>query len=310
MTLKVVMRLSYLLIYFLSNLVFADKIEVNSIKIEGNSVIEDETILSYIPFKSDSNLSEEKQNQIIDSLYSTGFFNDILLIIEDNILYVRVKERPVISDIIFDGEKSISEEELNAALSSVKISEGQIFNDILFNSALKELKNQYLNKGYYSIVIEHTIEELDRNRVQINFKIQEGKITKISKINILGIKTQNPRKILKLLKLKATNFWSWYTKSDRYSKIILESDIEKIKDFYLQRGYVDVKINSTQVLISENKNDIEISINLTEGDLFRFGNYMISEQNIVKNDSLEKSVMFYKGQFFSRKNYWILLIKW
>ena len=166
---------------------------------------------------------------------------------------------------------------------------------------LKELKNQYLNKGYYSIVIEHTIEELDRNRVQINFKIQEGKITKISKINILGIKTQNPRKILNLLNLKATNFWSWYTKSDRYSKIILESDIEKIKDFYLQRGYVDVKINSTQVLISENKNDIEISINLTEGDLFRFGNYLISEQNIVKNDSLEKSVMFYKGQFFSRK---------
>ena len=212
-----------------------------------------------------------------------------------------VKERPVISDIIFDGEKSISEEELRAALSSVKISEGQIFNDITFNSAVKELKNQYLNKGYYSILIESSIEELDRNRVQINFKIQEGKITKISKINILGIKSQNPKKILKLLKLKATNFWSWYTKSDRYSKIILESDIEKIKDFYLQRGYVDVKINSTQVLISEDKNNIEISINLTEGDLFKFGNYIISKQNIINNESLNKSVKFYKGQFFSRK---------
>ena len=189
--------------FFLSNLSFAENIEVNSIQIEGNSVIEDETILSYIPFKSETNLSEDKQNQIIESLYSTGFFNDILLIIEDNILYVRVKERPVISSINFDGEKSISEEELNAALSSVKISEGQIFNDITFNSAVKELKNQYLNKGFYSIVIEHTIEELDRNRVQINFKIQEGKITKISKINILGIKTQNPRKILKSLKSKS-----------------------------------------------------------------------------------------------------------
>lgn len=212
------MSLFYLLIFFLSNLSFAENIEVNSIQIEGNIVIEDETILSYIPFKSETNLSEDKQNQIIESLYSTGFFNDILLIIEDNILYVRVRERPVISSINFDGEKSISEAELNAALSSVKISEGQIFNDITFNSAVKELKNQYLNKGFYSIVIDHTIEELDRNRVQINFKIQEGKITKISKINILGIKTQNPRKILNLLNLKATNFWSWYTKSDRYSK--------------------------------------------------------------------------------------------
>ena len=275
------MKLFYLLIYFSSNLVFSQNIEVNSIKIEGNSVIEDETILSYIPFKSEANLSEEKQNQIIESLYSTGFFNDILLIIEDDVLFIRVKERPVISGIIFDGEKSFSEEELNVALSSVKISEGQIFNDITFNSAVKELKNQYLNKGYYSIVIEHSIEELDRNRVQINFKIQEGKITKISKINILGVKTQNPKKILKILKLKATNFWSWYTKSDRYSKIILESDLEKIKDFYLQRGYVDVKINSTQVLISEDKNNIEISINLSEGDLFKFGNYLISEQQTL-----------------------------
>ena len=124
------MSLFYLLIFFLSNLSFAENIEVNSIQIEGNSVIEDETILSYIPFKSETNLSEDKQNQIIESLYSTGFFNDILLIIEDDILYVRVKERPVISSINFDGEKSISEEELNAALSSVKISEGQIFNDI------------------------------------------------------------------------------------------------------------------------------------------------------------------------------------
>ena len=140
MTLKGCYEIILFINLFLSNLVFADKIEVNSIKIEGNSVIEDETILSYIPFKSDSNLSEENQNQIIDSLYSTGFFNDILLIIEDNILYVRVKERPVISDIIFDGEKSISEEELRAALSSVKISEGQIFNDILFNSAIKRIK--------------------------------------------------------------------------------------------------------------------------------------------------------------------------
>ena len=295
------MKLFYLLIYFSSNLAFSQNIEVNSIKIEGNSVIEDETILSYIPFKSEANLTEEKQNQIIDSLYSTGFFNDILLIIQDDVLFIRVKERPVISGIIFDGEKSFSEEELNAALSSVKISEGQIFNDITFNSAVKELKNQYLNKGYYSIVIEHSIEELDRNRVQINFYIQEGEITKISKINLLGVKTQNPKKILKILKLKATNFWSWYTKSDRYSKIILESDLEKIKDFYLQRGYVDVKINSTQVLISEDKNNIEISINLSEGDLFKFGNYLISEQQIVNNEALEKNVKFYKGQFFSRK---------
>ena len=179
---------------FLSNLSFAENIEVNSIQIEGNSVIEDETILSYIPFKSETNLSEDKQNQIIESLYSTGFFNDILLIIEDNILYVRVKERPVISSINFDGEKSISEEELNAALSSVKISEGQIFNDITFNSAVKELKNQYLNKGFYSIVIEHTIEELDRNRVQINFKIQEGKITKIRKLISLELKHKIPER--------------------------------------------------------------------------------------------------------------------
>jgi len=295
------MSLFYLFIYLLSNPVFSQDIEVNSIKIEGNSVIEEETILSYIPFKSDSNLSEEKQNQIIESLYSTGFFNDILLIIENNILYIRVKERPVIAGITFDGQKSFSEEELNLALSSVKISEGQIFNDITFNSAVKELKNQYLNKGYYSIAIESSIEELDRNRVQINFQIQEGMITKISKINILGVKSQNSKKILKILKLKATNFWSWYTKSDRYSKIILESDIEKIKDFYLQRGYVDVKINSTQVLISEDKNNIEISINLTEGGLFKFGNYLISKQNIVSNESLDKSVKFYKGQFFSRK---------
>ena len=125
------MSLFYLFIYLLSNPVFAQDIEVNSVKIEGNSVIEDETILSYIPFKSESNLNEEKQNQIIESLYSTGFFSDIFLIIENNILYIRVKERPVIAGITFDGQKSISEEELNLALSSVKISEGQIFNDII-----------------------------------------------------------------------------------------------------------------------------------------------------------------------------------
>ena len=101
------MSLFYLFIYLLSSPVFAQDIEVNSIKIEGNSVIEDETILSYIPFKSDSNLNEEKQNQIIESLYSTGFFNDILLIIENNILYISVKERPVIAGITFDGQKSL-----------------------------------------------------------------------------------------------------------------------------------------------------------------------------------------------------------
>ena len=111
---------------------------------------------------------------------------------------------------------------------------------------------------------------------QINFKIQEGEITKINKINLLGVKTQNPRKILKILKLKATNFCLG-TQNDRYSKNNFRSDLEKIKDFYLQRGYVDVKINSTQVLISEDKNNIEISINLSEGDLFKFGNYLISE---------------------------------
>ena len=240
----------------------------SDIRVEGIQRTEAGTVFSYLPVKVGDTMTDDKAAQAIKALFGTGFFKDVRLEIEGDVLVVLIEERPAIASLDFIGIKAFDKEQLRKGLREVGLAESRIFDRSLVERAEQELKRQYLAQGHYAAQITTTVTPLERNRVGINFAVDEGEIAKIRQINIVGAKAFKEKDLLDLFKLTTPGWLTWYTKNDQYSKQKLSGDLETLRSFYLDRGYLEFNIESTQVSISPDKQDIYITININEGEQY------------------------------------------
>ena len=274
---------------------------VKDIRIEGIQRTEAGTVFSYLPVKVGDTLTDEKASEAIKALFATGFFKDVRIEIEGSVLVVVVEERPAISQIDFVGVKEFDKDALKKGLKEVGLSEGRIFDRALLEKAEQELKRQYLSRGRYAVKVTTTVTPLDRNRVSLNFTVDEGDVAKIKLINIVGAKAYSEKDLLKLFTLTTSGWLTWYTKNDQYSRQKLSADLETLRSYYLDRGYLEFAIDSTQVSITPDKLDIYITISITEGDKFTVSSVKLAGDMILPEEQVQKKVQIQPGEVFSRE---------
>src|ERR1039458_7609540 len=245
-----------------------DPFVVRDIRVEGIQRIEAGTVFSYLPVKVGETMTDEKAAAAIKALFATGFFKDVRLEVQRDVLIVMVEERPAVSQIDFIGNKEFDKDALRKGLRETGLSEGRSLDRALLDQAEQEIKRQYLARGRYGASVVTTVTPLERNRVGVSFSIDEGEVTKIRQINIIGNKVFKEKDLLALFVLQTPGWLTWYTKNDQYSKQKLSGDLESLRSYYLNNGYLEFNIDSTQVSITPDKKDIYIPINLTEGEKY------------------------------------------
>jgi len=286
-----------------SNAVKADEeFVVKDIKVKGLQRISLGTVYNYLPVNVGSKFSLDNVVPSVKALFKTGFFKDVSIEREGTTLIINVVERPSIAKIVFDGNKDLSKDELTKALSKIGLAEGKIFDRQILDKVEQELSRQYLSHGKYSLRIKTEVTNLSRNRVNIDIKISEGRVTKIKQINIVGNNAFDDNMLMKNFELSTTNLISFYTKDDQYSKQKLQGDLESLRSYYLDRGYINFSIESTQVAITPDKKDIYVTINVKEGDIYKLSKVKLAGNLVVPPDQLIKLVSVGPEEIFSRKN--------
>ena len=286
----------------LAHSVFAfDAFQIKDIRVEGIQRTEAGTVFSYLPVKVGDTMNDEKAAAAIKALFATGFFKDVRLEIDGQVLVVVLEERPAIASLEFSGLKAFKPEDLKKSLREVGLAESRIFDRAMVERAEQELKRQYLAQGHYAVQVTTTITPLERNRVGVNFAVDEGEIAKIKQINIIGASAIKESELLDLMVLRTPGWLTWYTKNDQYSKQKLSGDLESLRSHYLDRGYLEFNIESTQVSISPDKQDIYITINLTEGEKYTVSTVKLAGQLLLPEDELTKLVQVKPGEVFSRE---------
>jgi len=274
---------------------------VRDIRVEGVQRTEPGTVFSYLPVKVGETLTQAKAQQAMHALFATGFFKDVRLENDDGVLVVVVAERPAISQVDFSGVNDFPVEGLRRALRDIGLAEGRIFDRASLDVAEQELKRQYLTQGKYAAEVQTTVTPLERNRVAISFAVTEGEVAKIRSINIVGAHAFPESELLGQFVLRTPGWLTWYTKHDQYSRQRLSADLETLRSYYLDRGYIDFNIDSTQVSISPDRRDIFITVNVTEGEKYTVSEVRVGKQNVVPQDELDKLVSLKPGEVFSRQ---------
>lgn len=275
--------------------------KVKDIRVEGIQRTEAGTVFSYLPVKVGETMNDDKAAQAIKALFATGFFRDVRLEIDNGVLVVVVEERPAIASVTFTGMKAFEKEQITKGLADVGLAESRIFDRSLVDKAEQELKRQYLTRGYYGVQVTTTITPLERNRVGINFAVDEGEIAKIEEINIVGAHAFKEKDLQDLFVLRTPGWLTWYTKNDQYSKQKLAGDLETLRSYYLNRGYLEFNIDSTQVTISPDKQDIFITVNITEGAQYKVSSIKLAGKLLLPEAELKKLVTIKPGDIFSRE---------
>src|ERR1035437_7670084 len=276
-----------------------DPFTVKDIRVEGIQRTEAGTVFNYLPVRVGETYTDEKGIAAIKSLYATGFFKDVRVEVEGNVLVIMVEERPAIAAVEFSGIKEFEKDVLTKALKEIGLAESRIFDKALVDKAEQELKRQYLSRGLYGVQITTTVTPIERNRVNVNFSVDEGDISRIKQINIVGNKAFSDRELHDLLKLSVPGWFTWYTKADQYSKQKLSGDIESLKSFYLNRGYLEFQVESTQVSITPDKKDIYITINITEGEKYIVSNVKLEGEMFGRQEELRSLVQLKSGEGYS-----------
>lgn len=274
---------------------------VKDIRVEGIQRTEAGTIFSYLPVKVGEKLTDEKAAQAIKTLFATGFFRDVRIEVENDVMVVIVQERPAIAQVDFVGLKEFDKDVILKAMKEVGIAEGRIFDRAVLEKAEQELKRQYLTRGKYAVEITTTVTPLERNRVGINFNIDEGASAKIRQINIVGAKDFSEKDLLKQFELTTPGLMTWYTKNDQYSRQKLGADLEKLKSFYMNSGYLEFAVESTQVSISPDKQDVYITVNISEGQRYQVSSVKLAGDFAISEEELRMLVTVKAGDVFSRE---------
>jgi outer membrane protein insertion porin family len=272
---------------------------VKDIRVEGIQRTEAGTVFSYLPVRVGDTFNDEKAAAAIKALYATGFFKDVRIEAEGDVLVVAVEERPAIAAVDFSGTKEFDKDTLRKSLKELGLGESRILDKSLVDRAEQELKRQYLSRGLYGVKITTTLTPIERNRVNVSFDVDEGEVARIRQIRVIGNKAFKEDDLLEQLKMSTPGWFSWYSKADQYSKQKLAGDIESLRSFYLNRGYLEMQVDSTQVSISPDKKDIFITININEGQKYKVTGVKLEGEMLGREKELESLVMQKVGEAYS-----------
>lgn len=273
-----------------------DPFTVRDIRVEGLQRVEPGTIFASIPVRVGESYSDEKGSAAIRALFGLGLFKDVRLEVSGDVLIVIVEERPTVAEVDFLGTKEFDKDFLKKSLRDAGLYEGQPFDKSLADKAEQELKRQYVNRSLYGAQVVTTVTPIDRNRVNLTFSITEGDVAKIKDIRIVGNQAFSEPTLRKLFDLNTGGWLSWYTKSDRYSRVKLNADIESLRSYYLSRGYLDFRIDSTQVAISPDKQEISITLNIFEGDKFLVAGVRLAGNYLGRESEFKSLVKIKPGE--------------
>ncbi|MFL9999852.1 outer membrane protein assembly factor BamA [Paraburkholderia dipogonis] len=277
----------------------ADSFVVRDIRLEGLQRIEPGTVFSYLPIKQGDTFSDDKASEAIRALYATGFFNDVRITTEGDAVIVQLVERPAIGTIDFAGIHEFDKDNLIKALNSVGLSLGSYYDKALVDKSEQELKRQYLTRGYYAAEVTTTVTPIDRNRVGLLFSVVEGPSAKIREINFIGNKVFSESTLHDEMQLSTPNWFSWYTKNDLYSKDKLTGDLENVRSYYLNRGYLEFNIESTQVSLTPDKKNMYLTVTLHEGEPYTIKSIKLAGNLLDREAELSKLVKIKPGERFS-----------
>ena len=280
---------------------YADTFTVDEIKIEGLKRVPDGTLLNYLPIVVGDPIDSNQVTFAISELYKTGFFADIKFFRDDDALVIRVKERPSIADVDFSGNSDIDDDALKTALEDIGVARGKIYNRSLLDKLTLELERVYFSQGKYGVKINTEVNDLDQNRVDIDITIAEGQVALIKHINITGNDVFDDDTLLGELESGVPSAWALLSSADDYSKPKLNGDLEKIRSYYLDRGYITFAIDSTQVSITPDKKDIYITINVTEGAQYKISSATLTGELVTNRRTMRSQILTKEGEFFSRR---------
>jgi len=274
---------------------------VSDIRIEGLQRIAAGTVFTYLPVERGSTLDSQAAGDAIRALFATGFFNDVKLERQNDILVVTVTERPAINKITLVGNKDIKTDDLMKGLKDIGLAEGETFNRLDLERVTQELIRQYNNRGKYTATIQPSVAELDRNRVDITITVKEGKAARVRHINIVGNTKFDEEALRDGWESNTSNWLSWYRRDDQYSREKLSGDLEKLSEFYLDRGYAQFEVESSQVSLSPDKKDVFVSASIKEGEIYRVSSVEVTGDTVLPKSQIESMVLLRKNNIFSRR---------
>jgi outer membrane protein insertion porin family len=276
-----------------------DPFTLRDIRVEGLQRVEPGTVFASLPFRIGEQYNDDKGSAAIRALFGLGLFSDVRLQINNDVLVVIVEERPTVAGLSFSGIREFNDEVLRGALRDIGLTEGRPYDKALADRAEQELKRQYINRSYYAAEVVTTVTPTERNRVDLNFSVTEGEIAKITEIRIVGNQAFSESTLRNLFDLDTGNWLSWYTKSDRYSRAKLNADIETLRSYYLSRGFIDFRVDSTQVAISPDKQSMSVTLNITEGDRYVVSSVALQGDYLGREDEFKSLVTLKPGEAYN-----------
>jgi outer membrane protein insertion porin family len=278
-----------------------DGFVVGDIRVEGLQRIAEGTVFNYLPVNIGDTLDVRRIAEAVKSLYATGFFRDVELRRDGSVLVVAVLERPTIESFEIEGNKDIKTEDLEKSLRNVGLASGKSFDQSVLDEVKRYLTEQYFARGKYSVVVDAKAEEVPDNKVKVSIDIHEGKRARIQQINVVGNSAFAEDELLGQLQLRTPNWLSWYRQDDRYAKEALSADLETLRAYYMDRGYADFAITSSQVAIGPEKNDIFVTVNVKEGDVYNVSDVKLAGDLRVPESELSRLILMQPGQTYSQR---------
>lgn len=275
--------------------------EVTDIRLEGLQRIAIGTVFNYLPLQIGDRMTPERASEIIRALFKTGFFQDVQLAQDGSVLVVQVQERPAISDITIEGNRDIETEKLTEALGQIGLAKGRTFDRALLDTVEQELQRQYFSRGKYGVKIQSKVEEQERNRVKIHIEVFEGDVAKIVAVTIVGNQAFSDSELLSQLQSGEPGAFGLFSSRDQYAKQKLAGDLETLRSYYLDRGYINFNVESTQVSISPDKRDVYITINVSEGEKYTVRSVKLAGDLVVGEPELRRLIAIQPGEVFSRR---------
>jgi outer membrane protein insertion porin family len=269
---------------------------VKDIRVEGLQRVEPGTVFATLPFRTGDTFNDDKGTAAIRALFALGLFKDVRLETKDGVLIVVVEERPTIQDLTFVGTKEFDKDNLAKAIKEVGLATGRAYDKALADRAEQELKRQYVSRSLYGAEVVTTVTPIERNRVNLTFTVVEGEVAKIKSLRIVGSKAFSDSTLRSQFDLDTTGFMSWYTKSDRYTRTKFNADLETLRSYYLTRGYLEFKIDSTQVALSPDKQKVDITITVTEGLRYVVASVDLRGNYLAKDDEFKSLIKIAVGQ--------------
>jgi outer membrane protein insertion porin family len=277
-----------------------DPFVVSDIRIDGLNRISAGTVYNYLPINKGDRLTNDEAQQAIRALYRTKFFSDVEFDREGSILVIKVVERPSIAKLTLRGNKDIKTDDLKKGLKEIGLSEGETFDRLALDNVQQELIRQYYNRGKYNVSVEPHVTRLDRNRVAVEIEVREGKAARIKELNILGNKAFSDKQIREGFESDTSNWMSWYSKDDQYSREKLSGDLEKLQSYYMNRGYADFGVDSTQVAIAPDKRAMYIDASIKEGEIYKVTDVKLLGDLILPEKTMRQFVFVKEGETFNR----------